>query len=501
MKILSAKAALALDALTIAREPITSIDLMERASLSFVNWFINAFPDEDQPIVIFCGTGNNGGDGLAIARLLHHRFYTAVVYYCNIGKAPSADAQINIDRLPPRKSIPFTAINKGDHFPDIPKDAIVIDAIFGIGLNRPVEGYWADLFLNINKYQGAIVAVDIPSGVFADQHTNGVSIEATHTFGFEFPRLAFCFPENAKRLGAWKIGAVQLDPKAIADADCKHYYIDKAFAKKRLRKRKKYDHKGTFGHALLIAGSYGKVGAAILAAKAMLRSGTGLVSIHAPKCAYQILQMSVPEAMISIDSHEYYFAEIPDLARYKSIGIGCGLDTKTLSVKALEALLDTSDKPIVLDADALNIISKNQRLLSKIPKDSILTPHPKEFSRLFGNTNNDFERHQLQVTQATTLNVYIVLKGANTCIVSPDGNSYFNSTGNPGMATAGSGDVLTGIITGLLAQGYSACDAAILGVFLHGLAGDIAVEVLRGQEALIASDLIEYLGAAFRAIY
>lgn len=266
-----------------------------------------------------------------------------------------------------------------------------------------------------------------------------------------------------------------------------------------LHRRHKYDHKGTFGHALLITGSYGKIGASILSARACLRSGVGLLTIHAPKCAYQILQISVPEAMVSMDRHEFSFSETPKLGKYQSIGIGCGLDTKKISAEAMEELLEENKLPLVIDADGLNLIAKEEKLLAKIPKKSILTPHPKEFERLFGTAADDFARNKLQRLMAEELGVYIVLKGAHTCIATPEGHCYFNSTGNPGMATGGTGDVLTGILTGLMAQGYASLDAAILGVYLHGLAGDLAAAEL-GQEALIAGDLVAYLGKAFKKV-
>ncbi|MFN7117640.1 MAG: NAD(P)H-hydrate dehydratase, partial [Saprospiraceae bacterium] len=235
------------------------------------------------------------------------------------------------------------------------------------------------------------------------------------------------------------------------------------------------------------------------AARACLRSGVGLLSIHAPKCAYPILQISVPEAMVSVDRHEFYFSEIPELKKYQAIGVGSGLDTKKTSAEALEILMEEYQEPMIIDADGLNLIAKNKNLMGKIPKDSILTPHPKEFSRLFGEASDDFARNKLQRLMAQELGVYIILKGANTCIAAPDGSCYFNSTGNPGMATGGTGDVLTGIITGLLAQQYSPLEAAILGVYLHGLAGDLAAEEV-GQEALIAGDLIQHLGKAFKVV-
>lgn len=496
MKIFSATQIKELDAYTIANEPIASIELMERAAQTFVTWFIQKFPDEDTPIYIFCGPGNNGGDGLAVARLLHQRFYPVTVYACQIGSDASPDFQKNWQRLPRNSEMKIFSIWQDDYLPELSQNAIVIDAIFGSGLNRPIEGYWATLITYLNEQALTRVAIDVPSGLYTDQHTEGICIKAHKTFTFEMPKLAFVFPENYDKVGEWYYESIQLHADFINKTSTNYYYLDQNMMQTFIRKRQKYDHKGTYGHALLITGSYGKIGATILSARACLRSGVGLLSLHVPKCAYSILQISVPEAMVSVDRHEFYFSEAPTIERYQAIGIGCGLDTKKTSAEALEILLEESKTPLVIDADGLNLIAKNKNLMGKIPKNSILTPHPKEFSRLFGEAADDFARNNLQRLMAQELGVYIILKGAHTCIAAPDGTCYFNSTGNPGMATGGTGDVLTGILTGLFAQQYSALEAAILGVYLHGLAGDLAAAEV-GQEALIAGDLIEYLGKAF----
>lgn len=500
MKILSAEQVRKLDAYTIEHEPIPSINLMERASQTFVQWFTELFPDEDQPVLIFCGVGNNGGDGLATARMLHHRFYDVRVYRCKISSSVSDDFQTNFDRLPTYKSVPVHEIEKGDPLPEIPENAILIDAIFGSGLNRPVTGYWAEVLQHLNQQPNPRVAIDVPSGLFADEHTSGVSFQADYTLTFEMPKLAFLFPENQDRAGDWTVRGIGLHPDFVERAETPFFLLDEPMIRRLLRPRKKYDHKGTFGHARLIMGSYGKVGAAILAARACLRSGAGLVSIHAPKCAYEILQISVPEAMVSVDRHQFFLSEIPDLTGFDAIGVGCGLDQKKTTREALRLLLEKAETPLVLDADALNIIAAEPALLERIPKGSILTPHPKEFERLFGKAEHDFARNELQRAKARELEIVLIVKGANTCIADARGDCYFNATGNPGMATGGSGDVLTGIITGLLAQGYNSLEAAQLGVYVHGLAGDLAAEALE-HESLIASDIIERLGRAFRQLH
>ena len=497
MKILNTHQIRDLDEYTIRHEPIASIDLMERASLAFVKWFSKKFPDRKRHIHVFCGPGNNGGDGLAIARLLSQDHYSVKAYLLGIGKSRTSDCQSNLDRLLKKRCCPLIRLDQDAAFYEIENGSIAIDAIFGSGLSRPVEGYWASFLEHLNQQPVTRVAVDIPSGMFADKPTSGISIHADFSFSFEMPKLGFLFPENSERVGEWMSGSIGLHRGFIEKEKTAFFLTDQAAAKPLLRQRKKYSHKGTFGHALLIAGSHGKVGASVLAARAILRSGAGLLTIHAPSCAYHTLQSSVPEAMVLTDEHERILtAVVDDLSKYSAIGIGPGIGTDPLTVKSLGQILDAKQSPVVLDADALNILAANPMFLKKIPKNSILTPHLKEFERLFGKVANDFERNALQRSKAVELGIVIVLKGAHTAVSLPDGTCHFNTTGNPGMATGGSGDVLTGIITGLLAQGYAASKAAIFGVYLHGLAGDLAAKEI-GQEAMIASDIINHLGKAF----
>ena len=497
MKILSPTQTRALDAFTIKTEPIKSIDLMERASNTFVKWFMQHFPNgEKTPVKIICGPGNNGGDGLAIARLLNRKHYGVEVFICNISTKRTPDFEKNLKRIPRQRGLPVLEIKEDAAFPGFEESAVIIDAIFGSGLNRPIIGYWADLIDYLNQLPNQKVAIDIPSGLFAEKHSNGVTIKADYTLSFELPKLAFFFPENQDKVGDCFIQPIGLDSSFIQNATTDNYLITKKLVQSFIKKRKKFDHKGTYGHALLIVGSYGKMGAAILATKACLRSGTGLVTVHSPICGYEILQISCPEAMMSIDDKEHFFSDISSLENYNTIGIGCGLGQQVLSKEALFDLLANTKAPLVIDADALNILSKNKNQLKNIPSNSILTPHPKEFERLFGKAENDFVRNKLQRAKAKELNCVILLKGANTCVACPDGTCYFNSTGNPGMATGGSGDVLTGLITGLLAQGYTSQKAAILGVYLHGLSGDLAVKEI-GQESLLAGDLVNYMGKSF----
>ncbi len=487
------------DAYTIREEPVASLELMERAANAFVRWFVGQF-NEDSPVYIFCGTGNNGGDGLAIARLLRNRFYNVQVVLCGSVERLSPDARTNHNRLVKMHTVPIHQWAEGKPLPEVPAGAVLVDALFGSGLNRPVEGAMADLLEQLNALEGVRrVAVDIPSGMFADRHTPGVSFLAHFTVSFQVPKLGFFFPENAQRVGEWVVVPIGLREDFVEQVETPFHWLAPEEVGGWLHPRRKYDHKGTYGHALLVVGGYGKVGAAVLAAKACLRSGAGLVTVHAPRCAYEILQISFPEAMVSVDEHHYCFSSPPSLKRYKAIGTGCGLGTNPITVRGLRALLENTEHPLVLDADALNILGAYAELFKLLPKGSILTPHPREFERLFGPTPNHFERNALQRRKARELGIFIILKGAHTCIATPNGEAFFNMTGNPGMATGGSGDVLTGVLTGLLAQGYPPREAALLGVCLHGLAGDLAAEK-HDLEALLAGDLIDFLGKAFRSL-
>jgi hydroxyethylthiazole kinase-like uncharacterized protein yjeF len=499
MKVFSVEQIRAFDAFTIENEPIASIDLMERASTVFTHWFTTLFNNEDIPVTIFCGPGNNGGDGLAVARLLYDKFYPVKVVFCVIGKNTSTDFSINRERLPTVIQQNLVSLEKGDPFPSIPTNSIIIDGIFGSGLSRPVEGYWGDLIGHINNLSNKVVSIDIPSGMFADNHSTGNIIQADHTLSFELPKLGFFFSENSPYTGQWNFRSIGLSPSYLKSEPTNNFYTVPDDVRSLLKKPGKFDHKGTYGHALLIMGSFGKIGAATLAAKACLRTGCGLVTVHLPGCGYEIMQTSVPEIMVSIDSADHSFENAPEIAPFSSVGMGCGLGTAPATAKALHNIIKKSKHPILLDADALNILSEHKHWLKALPENSILTPHPGEFRRLFGDSANDFERNKLQRELAQKYKVIILLKGAHTCIADPKGNCYFNSTGNPGMATAGSGDVLSGMITSLLAQNYTPLSAAILGVYLHGLAGDLASEA-NGEESLIASDIIFAIGQAYKKL-
>ncbi|MGE0088248.1 MAG: NAD(P)H-hydrate dehydratase [Bacteroidales bacterium] len=498
MKIFRSSQIREIDSYTIQCEPIKSIDLMIRAASSVTQW-IKENIDKPKTAHVFAGPGNNGGDALVVARQLSQYNYNIVVYPVMISEKLSPDCEANLKILQELKSVRIMEIRTKDDFPNIQPDTIIIDGIFGTGLTRKTEGLAKDIIKHINKLKATIISIDIPSGLFGEDNSANDPesiICADYTLTFQSPKLSFLLPENDRFVGKWIVLPIGLHPEAIKNTTTSFFYVQDDFIKENLKIRKKFDHKGSFGHVALIAGSYGKMGAALLAAKASLRAGCGLVTVHIPKLGYEIMQTAVPEAMVSIDESEHIFSELPNPKDFSSIGIGPGISTNPNTVKGFTYLLNYYQKPLVIDADALNILSAHKDLLKKIPEDSILTPHPKEFERLTGNWNNDFERLTKQIEFAKSNKVFVVLKGAHTSIACPNGDCYFNSTGNPGMGTAGSGDVLTGIILSLLGQGYEPKTASIIGVYLHGLAGDIAAEKI-GQEALIASDITENLGNAF----
>ncbi len=495
MKILSASQLRELDSYTIRHEPIRSIDLMERAADVCFEWMISneLRPHSHRKAIVFCGTGNNGGDGLAIARMLSFSGYEASVYIISSQGKSLRNFLINEKRLLKSSQKVIHEIKSKKNLPPLRSNYLVIDALFGTGLSRPIEGLEAKVIDHINESNATVISIDLPSGLFADQHSSGHSIvQADHTLSFQVPKLAFFFPENERYVGQWHLLDINLNRKFLDELPSSKEYLTKDFIQSFLKPRTKFSHKGNYGHALLVAGSYGKMGAAVLAAKACLKSGIGLLTVSVRKQGVEIIQTSCPEAMVVVD--------VFDSEKYSSTGIGPGIGANGFAEGEVKRILQSVKSPLVIDADALNIISENKKkLLKLIPENSILTPHPKEFERLIGKSKNNFDRHEMQLTFSEKHKVYVILKGAHTCITTPERESFFNSTGNPGMAKGGSGDVLTGIITGLLAQGYSPLESSLLGVFMHGVAGDIAAKQ-KGMDAMIAGDIIEALPEAWISV-
>lgn len=508
MKILTASQIREADAYTIANEPVKSIDLMERAAKACSEWIMKRY-DKKNRFTIFCGIGNNGGDGLAIARMLHGKGYTVEVNIVRFSEKCSEDFFTNEKRLKGLKKIsPKSITSAGDAKETFLSEktdgvtTICIDAILGSGLSRPAEGLAAEIIREINKSRLPVISIDIPSGLFCESNSGNPPeniIKAEVTLTFEGPKLAFMFPGNSDYVGAWQIIQIGLHREFIAGIKSSWFFVTKDISEKIIRKRKKFSHKGSFGHSLLVCGSFGKMGAAVLAAGACMRSGTGLATVHVPKCGYFVLQSAVPEVMVSVDDSEHFVTSHPRLENFNAIGTGPGIGTEKQTQNMLKLLIQNSRVPLVFDADAINIFSENKTWLSFIPPNSIFTPHPGEFERLAGKSRDNSERLSKQTDFARKFKCFVILKGAHTGIACPDGSVFFNSTGNPGMATGGSGDVLTGILTSLLAQGYSPKEACILGVYLHGSAGDIASKKT-GMHSLIAGDIIENLGEAFLSL-
>jgi hydroxyethylthiazole kinase-like uncharacterized protein yjeF len=490
MRILDSNQSKSADQFTVNTQKISSLDLMESASNAFAQVLEARFPKLKIGIIV-CGPGNNGGDGLALARILSANM-SITVFLPEECPELSPDAQANFDRLP--NSVTVIRDNHQKLLEILADFDWLCDALFGSGLNRPLEGEMAELVKTMNCFSGLRVSIDVPSGLLLQMTASSVAFKADWVGTFHSPKLAFLFPSHFSFVPEFTVIDIGL---SLPETDSSNIeFLERSQIATILKKRKRFSHKGTFGHGLIIAGSEGKMGAAILATKAMLRSGVGLATVCTPKGGREILQISVPEAMHISDMEKHFLSIVPPLGSYVSIGIGPGIGTHPATAEMLKKVLERVISPFVLDADALNLISENKHLLSKIHPYSILTPHPKEFERLAGKSSSDYDVFIKAREFARKHSVMLVLKGAYTLICSPDGKAWVNSTGNPGMSTAGSGDVLTGLLTGLLTQGYTPVEACLLGVYLHGLAGDLAAARL-GQNAMIAGDLIDGFSSAF----
>ncbi len=487
------------DAYTIAHTPIASIDLMERAAQACAAWLMEHFGTQRRYLVL-AGCGNNGADGMAIARLLATAGAQARVALCRYKPALSTDAELNLTRAG-SMSVPVLMVELGSALVTPPENEVVIDALLGTGLDRPITGWLKDLVMQVNQWPNTVVSIDLPSGLFAeDNSTNDFKaiILAEHVLTLEVPKLALLLPENGPFVGQWHRLPIGLDPAFIHGLGAKDLLVEVSDAHELMPDRPRTGHKGTFGHALLVAGSQGKVGAAILAARACARSGAGLITAQLPLDLQPTIHVALPEAMTVVDLFSKR-ATTEGPSHYSAIGIGPGTGTGDDAARTLKRLLQEAPAPLLLDADALNILSENRTWLAFLPKGTILTPHPKEFDRLTDRSVTGYERLAKARAFAVRFRCVLVLKGAHTATCSPDGTVLFNSTGNPGMAKGGSGDALTGIITGLLAQGLEPVSAAVLGVHAHGLAGDLAADEL-GMDGMRPSDLIAHLPLAWKRI-
>jgi NAD(P)H-hydrate epimerase len=499
MKIFTTAQIHELDKYTIEHEPIASLNLMERAARALTEAVIQEWP-ATMPVVIFAGPGNNGGDALAMARMMSEQNYQVTVYLFNISGQLSPDCAANKQRLQDARRLKnFIEVSMEFDPPVLDSNTLVIDGLFGSGLNKPLAGGFASLVKYINASQAKIISIDVPSGLMTEDNTYNVRaniIRATMTLTLQQPKLSFLFPENQPFVGELRVLDIKLSKEGMAKIEAPFSMVDASDVRACLLDRSPFAHKGQMGTALLIAGSYGMAGAAVLASKACMRSGAGKVVVNTPRRNIPILQASVPEAIVRAGNEETIFTETVDTEDYQAVGIGPGLGQSEQTAIALIAQLRRTQCPLVVDADALNILANHRAWMQQLPKGIIMTPHPKELDRLEGHSADTYERLTKARHLAERLKGYVILKGHHTAICCPDGHIIFNATGNAGMATAGSGDVLTGILTGLLARGYKPQDACVVGVYLHGLAGDLAAQEL-GEESLIASDIISHLGKAF----
>ncbi len=493
MKILSAEQIREVDAKTIAYEKISSLELMKRAANAFFDWFIEHYNDKSQPVIIISGVGNNGGDGLVVARLLAKSGFHVKVWVAEYNKKYSEDRAHNFRRAKV-ENIPQKIITSEKDIPDFSDSGIIIDAIFGTGLSRDVTGVTRKLIDRINESGKTVISIDVPSGLFLDKKTE-FAVQASETVTFQIPKLALFLPGNHHFVGNVSVVSIGLNEQAIEEAVSSTFFINKKVIKSKLKPLSKFAHKGTQGHALIVGGSLGKSGAVCLASKAALKIGCGLVTAYVPKCATAIVPAVCPEAMVLEDVSENYITNISFDLMPDAVGIGVGFGKNSETTEALHHFLQHNHSPFVVDADGLNILSENKTWLELLPPKTILTPHPKELARLIGEWNDDFEKIEKVKKFSLNYNVIVLVKGAYTLVV--DGEKiYVNSSGSPALATAGSGDVLTGIITGLLAQSYSPLDAACIGVFVHGFTAEISHKTIHPR-SFVASDIIENIGNAY----
>jgi len=496
-KILSTSALKQLDQATIHNQEISSWELMERAAFAAFQAIIHDYPDILQAEVsILCGKGNNGGDGLAMARMMHGVGIKVQVFLLE-SVDYSADNQENQNLLDE-----FQKVTLNEHLV-LNTFTYLIDCLFGFGLKKGLDHSWKYIIQQINDFEGTVLSIDMPSGLPVDfpMEEDPIVVEADWVYSFELPKLSFFMPQNGRFVPDFTLIPIQSDQASLEDLSSNYYYLEKEDIRKLLKNRSKFSHKGIYGHACIIGGSLGKIGAVILASRAALRTGCGLVSNLTPTCGHQILQISHPESMVIMDSGEENLRDFQLPQSYQAIAVGIGMGTSEETERGLGLFLQSLDKDqaLVLDADALNLLALNPHWLGHLPENSILSPHPKELKRLIGEWDSDEDKLMKAVDFAIAHKVVLLIKGANTAVINSEGTVYFNSSGNPGMATGGTGDVLTGILAGLRAQGYTALEAALIGVYAHGLAGDLASAEL-SEEGMIAGDLINYLPKVWNMI-
>ncbi len=503
MKLFTTEEIRAIDRRTIEQEGVPSLELIERVAEGVADEISSRWRS-NKPTMVFAGPGNNGADALGAARLLFERGFRPEVFLFNIGGDKlSTDCAASRDRmLAEVPDIIFHEVKDRFSMPKITTNHLVIDGLFGSGLREELQGGFKSLVQYINDENATVVSIDLPSGMFGDwnpQIVNRNTIHATLTLAIQFPRISFFIPDNAELIGEWKIIDIGLSEKAIATSPANFCLVEQRDVHRRLRHRKEFASKADFGSGILYAGSYGMMGAAILAARGALRAGVGKLTVNSPKCGYQIMQSSVPEALFRHNRGEINIIDIHPERDFSAIAVGPGIGTNELTVKAVKDFLASINQPVILDADALNCIAIKPSILNTIPVLSILTPHAGEFDRLFGPQPSAEARLRKAIEMAKYYNILIILKGRYTAIVRPDGKVYFNSSGCPAMATAGSGDVLTGVLLSMLAQGDPAELASLIAVYVHGLAGEMAAAE-QGEYGVTAGDIASYIGKAISEI-
>ncbi len=502
MKIFSSKHIKELDSATCEAQGIDSLTLMERAANAVAKEISERFLPSRR-IVVIAGPGNNGGDALAVCRLLADQgFSNMEIFLFNVKGKLSADCESQKAKLPESEGIKFTEITTSFSPPHLTENDVILDGLFGSGLREPLSGGFASVARLVNESGAYVVSIDIPSGLSADWNSGSKYRDIVHanlTITFQFPKLSFFFAEHADILGEVKVANIDLDPKAMKETPSNWLLIESRTVRPLLHRRPLFSAKRDFGSAMLFAGSLGMMGAAVLCAKACLKCGAGLATVHAPRTAMTILQTAVPEAMYEPDRNDRLISDMTLHHSHQAVAVGPGLGTGDATIDALESLLKNCKSPLVVDADALNCISRRPTLLTMLPPRTVITPHAGEFDRLFGEHTTSEQRLKKAIEMSRHYNIVIVLKSHYTMIVRPTGKVYFNSTGNPGMATAGAGDVLTGVIASFMAQGYQPEHAATIGAYVHGLAGDIATEEI-GEYGVVASDIADRLGRAIKSI-
>ncbi len=488
---------------TIEHDKISIIDFVERVAEG-VAFEIEARWRPGKPVVVFAGCEDNGAQALAVARILSEHGYKPEVYLINVGgNALNTTCKAYRDALLALDTdIYFNEIVKEFSIPRLSSNHLVIDGLFGPGIKEGLKGGYRTLVQYINDSGATVVSIDVPSGMFGDSNPFAVNRDIIHadlTLAIQFPRIAFFNPDNAELVGEWKIIDIGMNETSIRNTQARHHLIEADEIKSLLKSRPLHCSKADFGAGLLIAGSYGMMGAAVLGARGAIRSGIGKLTVQSPKCGYQIMQSSVPDVLYQYNKGEYYITQLEVDKPFDAVAIGPGIGTNDATLQALENFLLARTSPVILDADALNCIARKPTLLNSVPVLSIITPHIGEFDRLFGQHTSAEMRLQKAVEMARFYNIIIVLKGHYTATVRPDGVVCFNSSGTPAMATAGSGDVLTGIILSLVAQGYKPEQASMMGVYIHGIAGELAARE-HGEYGVTASDIANSVGRAILTI-